>query len=90
MGSMQDAAKHGEVLVLAVHGTAIESAIAEAGKANFAGKLVLDTSNPIEFTPTGVHRPASVKDSLLQMAQRAAPKATFVKAWNCSPGSQMV
>src|SRR2546422_306164 len=85
LGTFAEAAQHGEVCVLTVHGKAVEEAIRLAGPHNLAGKLVLDTTNPIEFTPKGVHRPASVKGSLLEMAQAAAPKANLVKAWNHVP-----
>lgn len=90
IGTMADAAKHGELVVLAVHGTAVEDAVKAAGPANLAGKTVLETANPLEFTPNGLHWAKAVKDSCLQTAQRAAPKANFVKAWNTIPGAQMV
>ena len=51
---------------------------------------MLDTSNPLEFTPAGLYKSKAIPDSCLQVAQRAAPKARFVKAWNCTPGAQMV
>src|ERR1041385_6785590 len=90
VGSFADAARHGEGLVFAVHG----QNAAEAGKLarpdNRAGKLVLDTTNPLDFTPQGLHKHKAIPDSCLQVAQRAAPKAKFVKAWNCTPGAQMV
>lgn len=90
LGTFAEAAKHGEVVVLCVHGTAVGPAVEQAGPQNLAGKLVLDTTNPLEFGPKGAHKPASVKSSLLEDAQAKAPKARFVKAWNCTPGSQMV
>jgi predicted dinucleotide-binding enzyme len=90
VATMAEAAKHGEVLVFCVHGANVEEAVKQAGPANLAGKLVLDTTNPLEFGPNGAHKPASIKDSCLQVAQRAAPKAHFVKAWNCTPGHLMV
>ena len=90
IGTFAQAAQHGEVLVMAVHGAHIAAAVLAAGPENLAGKLVLDTSNPLEFTPTGLYKPKSIPDSCLQVAQRAAPKARFVKAWNCTPGHLMV
>ncbi|MEA3189829.1 MAG: 8-hydroxy-5-deazaflavin:NADPH oxidoreductase [Thermoplasmata archaeon] len=90
VGTFADAAKHGEVLVLCVHGTAAEQAVGQAGPQNLAGKLVLDTTNPLEFGPKGAHKPASVKSSLIETVQQKAPQARFVKAWNCTPGPQMV
>ncbi|MFA5944334.1 MAG: NAD(P)-binding domain-containing protein [Candidatus Thermoplasmatota archaeon] len=88
--TMAEAAKHGEILVLAVHGQNVAEAVKTAGPDNLAGKLVLDTSNPLEFGANGAHKPKSIPDSCMQVAQRAAPKARFVKAWNCTPGHLMV
>lgn len=90
IGTFAQAAEHGEVLVLAVHGENIGEAVKIAGPDKMAGKLVLDTSNPLEFTPTGLYKHHAIPDSCLQVAQRAAPKAKFVKAWNCTPGHSMV
>ena len=90
VASMADAAKHGDILVFAVHGANVEDAVKAAGAQNMAGKLVLDTTNPLDFGPKGAHLPPNIKDSCLQTAQRAAPKAHFVKAWNCTPGVSMV
>ncbi len=88
--TMAEAAAHGEVLVLAVHGANVEDAVKAAQPNNLAGKLVLDTTNPLAFGPNGAHLPPNIKDSCLQTAQRAAPQANFVKAWNCTPGMSMV
>jgi len=90
VATMAEAAKHGEVLVLAVHGENTADAVKAAGPDNLAGKLVLDTGNPLEFTPNGIHKAKTIQDSCLQVAQRAAPKAKLVKAWNATPASQMV
>ncbi|MFO1532288.1 MAG: NADPH-dependent F420 reductase [Thermoplasmatota archaeon] len=90
IATFADAAKHGEVLVFAVKGEQSGSAIKAAGAENMAGKLVLDTTNPLAFGANGIHKAAAIQDSCLETAQRAAPKANFVKAWNCTPSSQMV
>lgn len=89
-GTFAEAARHGEVLVLCVHGANVAEAVRMAGPDDLAGKLVLDTTNPLEFGPKGAHLPKSIPDSCLQVAQRAAPKAKLVKAWNCTPGPHMV
>lgn len=88
--SMAEAAKQAEVVVFAIHGANVAEAVRHSGPDNLAGKLVLDTSNPLEFGPTGAHKPKNIPDSCMQVAQRAAPKAKFVKAWNCTPGHLMV
>jgi 8-hydroxy-5-deazaflavin:NADPH oxidoreductase len=86
-----EAAKHGEVLVLCVHGQNTAEAVKAAGPDNLAGKLVLDTGNPLDFSSgNGIHKAKEIADSCLQVAQRAAPKAKLVKAWNCTPGHLMV
>lgn len=90
VGTFAQAAQHGEVLVMAVHGANIAEAVKAAGPDNLAGKLVLDTSNPLDFRPDGAHKPANIPDSCIQVAQRTAPKAKFVKAWNATPGHSMV
>jgi predicted dinucleotide-binding enzyme len=90
VATMADAAKAAEVVVFAVHGANVAEAVKAAGAQNLAGKLVLDTTNPLDFGPNGAHLPKSIPDSCLQVAQRAAPQARFVKAWNCTPGHLMV
>jgi len=50
MGTFSDAAQHGELLVLAVPGVAVESAIDLAGREHFAGKVVIDATNPLDFS----------------------------------------
>ena len=47
VGSFEDAAKFGEIVVVATKGTAAEAAVQAAGIANLKGKTVIDTTNPI-------------------------------------------
>lgn len=89
-GSFADAARHGEALVFCVHGANVAEAVKLAGPDDLAGKLVLDTTNPLAWGPNGAHLPKSIPDSCLQVAQRAAPRAHFVKALNATPGHLMV
>jgi predicted dinucleotide-binding enzyme len=82
-GTFAEVAGHGELLVLAVLGTAAEEAIAEAGPDNFAGKVVIDATNPLDFS--GGFPPKlsiSGEDSLGERVQRALPGAGVVKAFN--------
>jgi len=82
-GTFEQAAAHGELLVLAVLGNAAEEAIAAAGPENFHGKIVIDTTNPLDFSkgfPPGLS--ISGKDSLGERVQRALPQAKVVKAFN--------
>jgi 8-hydroxy-5-deazaflavin:NADPH oxidoreductase len=77
------AAEHGELVVLAVLGNAAEVAIAEAGADNFAGKVVIDAMNPLDFS-AGFPPKLSIsgEDSLGERVQRALPDAHVVKAFN--------
>jgi predicted dinucleotide-binding enzyme len=82
-GTFEQAAAHGELLVLAVLGNAAEEAIAQAGPENFTGKVVIDTMNPLDFSD-GFPPKLSVtgEDSLGERVQRALPDAKVVKAFN--------
>src|SRR5262245_4087292 len=50
-GTFAEAARFGEMVVLAVKGTAAEAAIAQAGPEQLAGKPVIDATNPIADAP---------------------------------------
>ncbi len=93
VGSFAEAARYGDAVVLAVKGTAAESAVDLAGAANLAGKTVIDATNPIADEPpvNGVLRFfTGINDSLLERLQRKAPAARFVKAFSCVGNAQMV
>jgi hypothetical protein len=82
-GTFAETAAHGELVVLAVLGTAAEEAIAEAGPANFGGKVVIDAANPLDFSGGFPPKLAiSGEDSLGERVQRALPDAKVVKAFN--------
>jgi len=82
-GTFAETAAHGELVVLAVLGNAAEEAIAEAGPENFAGKVVIDAMNPLDFSG-GFPPKLSIcgENSLGECVQRALPDAMVVKAFN--------
>jgi predicted dinucleotide-binding enzyme len=93
IGSFADAAAFGEVVVLAVKGTGAVEALRSAGAANLAGKVVIDTTNPIAEAPpvNGVLTYfTSLEDSLMERLQREFPAARFVKAFNSVGNASMV
>ena len=90
-GTFSEAARHGEVVVLAVHGAAAETAVDLAGAPNLAGKLLLDATNPLDFSkgmPPGLFTPSG--ESLGERIQRRAPAAKVVKCFNIVPNELMV
>jgi hypothetical protein len=92
IGTFQQAAAWGEIVVTALKGTAAE-AVVKSCAAELAGKLVMDTTNPIAEAPpqNGVILYFTQQnDSLMEHLQKAAPQAHFVKAWSCVGGVMMV
>ena len=92
-GSQQEVAAFGEILVLAVTGLPAEEAVRLAGPEHFAGKTVIDTTNPIAQAPAtnGVlHFFTSYEESLMERLQRLVPEAHFVKAFNSVGNAFMV
>src|SRR3954466_5506458 len=75
-GSFADAAKFGELIVLATLGVANEAALAAAGAENLNGKVIIDTTNPLDFSkgfpPTLA---ISGNDSAGERVQRQIPGA---------------
>ena len=93
VGTGADAASAGEVVVLAVKGTAASEALRLAGAANLDGKVIIDTTNPIADAPPdhGVLRFfTSLDDSLMERLQREHASARFVKAFNSVGNALMV
>jgi 8-hydroxy-5-deazaflavin:NADPH oxidoreductase len=91
--SFAEAAKFGDLVVLAVKGTVAVDALTAAGAANLAGKPVIDATNPIANAPpaNGVLKFfTSLDDSLMERLQRAFPDAHFVKAFNSVGNAMMI
>lgn len=92
-GDFAATAAFGEVVVLAVAGTAAEQALALAGDRHLAGKVVVDTTNPIaeDEADRGVLRYfTGPNESLMERLQKAHPDARFVKAFNSVGNAFMV
>ena len=86
-----DAAAEGELVVNATGGAGSLEALARAGEANLAGKVLLDISNPLDFSQ-GFPPSLFVKDtdSLAEQIQRAFPAARVVKSLNTMTAAVMV
>jgi hypothetical protein len=93
VGSFADAARFGELAVLAVKGTVAIEAVKLAGPANLEGKPLIDACNPIADAPpvNGVLKFfTSGDDSLMERLQREFPRVRFVKAFSSVGNACMV
>jgi predicted dinucleotide-binding enzyme len=85
VGSFADTARFGEVVVVAVKGSAAAGVLRAATAANLAGKTVVDATNPIADAPpvNGVLKFfTNLDESLMERLQREFSGARFVKAFN--------
>jgi predicted dinucleotide-binding enzyme len=85
------AAAGAELVVNASSGAVTLEVLAQATTENLNGKVLLDVSNPLDFTG-GFPPTLSVKDtdSLAEQVQRAFPRVKVVKALNTLNASLMV
>jgi predicted dinucleotide-binding enzyme len=90
-GSFAQAAAFGDIIVLATLGSATEEAIDLAVPSNFSGKLLIDVTNPLDFSkgmPPGLF--VGLTDSLGERVQKKLPESKVVKCFNSVNSSQMV
>ncbi|WP_147205843.1 NADPH-dependent F420 reductase [Segetibacter aerophilus] len=85
VGTFDETAAFGELIVLATGGAITEDAITLAGVENFAGKTVIDATNPIAPEPpvNGVLKYfTDINESLMEKIQTLIPQANVVKAFS--------
>jgi 8-hydroxy-5-deazaflavin:NADPH oxidoreductase len=82
-GTFADAAKHGEIIFNCTNGGGALDALKAAGATNLNGKIIVDVTNPLDFSkgmpPTLL---VGNTDSLGEMIQREFPEAKVVKTLN--------
>lgn len=83
VATFADAASHGEVVINATSGMGSLAALNFAGENNLNGKILIDVSNPLDFS-NGFPPTLSVvnNDSVAEQIQRAFPAAKVVKTLN--------
>ena len=91
LASLDEAAAGAELVVNATNGSGALPALEQAGADNLAGKVILDISNPLDFSQ-GFPPTLFVKDtdSLGEQIQRAFPQARVVKTLNTLNADLMV
>lgn len=91
VGTHSEAAAHGGVLLNCTSGVASIDALKSAGEKNLGGKVLIDVSNPLDFSK-GMPPSLTVcnTDSLGEMIHRTFPDLKVVKALNTVNAMVMV
>jgi 8-hydroxy-5-deazaflavin:NADPH oxidoreductase len=89
-GSFAEAAAFGELVVISTLWTGTENAIHLAGVKNLAGKVVIDTTNPLDFSTGAPILSVGHSDSAGEQVQRWLPESKVVKAFNHVGNPHMV
>lgn len=91
VGTFEEAAKFSSVVIVATNGAGTEAALEVARAANLDGKLVIDATNPLDFSkgmsPTLF---TGANESLAERIQKKLPKAKVVKCFNTISHAKMV
>jgi predicted dinucleotide-binding enzyme len=85
-----DAAAHGEVIFNCTHGAASVEAVTAGDEENLVGKVIIDVSNPLDFSGGGPALFTDTTDSVAERIQRACPSARVVKSLNTVTAAVMV
>jgi predicted dinucleotide-binding enzyme len=81
-GTFMNAAAFGEIIFNCTLGSASLPALEQAGAENLNGKVLIDTSNPLDRSTDQWSLTVSNTDSLGEQIQRAFPQAKVVKTLN--------
>ena len=85
LASFADAAAFGEIVINATHGGSALNALTMAGEKNLSGKILIDISNPLDFTkgmPPSLLPGLNNTNSLGEEIQKRFPDAQVVKTLN--------
>jgi hypothetical protein len=89
-GTFAEAAAFGELAVVATLWSGTENALRMAGAGNLEGKVVIDVTNPLDFSAGAPRLALGFGDSGGEQVQRWLPGAKVVKAFNIITAGEMV
>jgi predicted dinucleotide-binding enzyme len=91
LGTFGETAAYGEIVMNATAGVASLEVLTSAGTQNLSGKLLIDVSNPLDFSK-GMPPSLTISntDSLAERIQATFPEAKVVKALNTVSAPVMV
>jgi len=89
-GTFMNAAAFGEILFNCTLGSASLDALGQAGAGNLVGKILIDTSNPLDRSTDVWTLTVCNTDSLGEQIQRAFPETKVVKTLNTVNANVMV
>jgi predicted dinucleotide-binding enzyme len=85
LGTFAEAAAYGEMTINATHGSSSVTALILAGKKNLAEKVLIDISNPLDFSngmPPSLLAGLNNTNSLGEEIQKTFPESLVVKTLN--------
>ena len=93
LGTFIEAAAYGDILVLAIKGSAAVEALSKVNKGDLQDKTIIDTTNPISSKSPEhgvIQYSTDLGHSLMEELQGTFPDALFVKAFNSVGNQHMV
>ena len=89
-GTFADAAAFGELVFNCSKGAVAVEVVEAAGKDNLAGKVLVDVSNPLDFSTGALALTVCNTESMAERIQAALPDTQVVKAFNTMSCKVMV
>lgn len=89
-GNFANAAAFAEIVFNCTQGSASLQALRQAGKENLAGKILVDTANPLDYSTEIWTLTVANTDSLGEQIQREFPETRVVKSLNTMNSNVMV
>jgi len=90
VGTFEETAKFGDLVILATLWTGTENALKVAGVENLRGKVVIDATNPLNFGAKGPELAVGHTNSGGELVQSWIPESHVVKAFNSVGNAHMI